>query len=313
MASTPPNGQNTLPLFYSSLVPLSSQAHSTFGLKNREDLGFTKGTHAIPVTVDEFPVVQRHYPIVFGLGENPAPLALVGLQEGKNLYVGEDNMWEKGQYIPAFVRRHPFMLARLQPNSEELSLCFDEGSGLITADAEQKLFDGTETTELTKNILGFCEQFEQAVMRTRAFMDELTKLDLLMDGEVTINREGLTQPAVYRGFRMVSEEKLQALRGVWSVLLLFFLVIGGLYGALDFWPIHLTFSPTEAAGMGAMGAFLIALFRGSLSVSETITVLKETATTTASAAEASPGIRQSMSKMTSLLISTTDMDHRTLF
>jgi hypothetical protein len=213
MASTPPNGQNTLPLFYSSLVPLSSQAHATFGLKNREDLAFTKGTHAIPVTVDEFPVVQRNYPIVFGLGDNPAPLALVGLQEGNNLYVGEDNMWEKGQYIPAFVRRHPFMLARLQPNSEELSLCFDEGSGLVTADAEQKLFNGTETTELTKNILGFCEQFEQAVMRTRAFMDELTKLDLLMDGEVTINREGLTQPAVYRGFRMVSEEKLQALRG----------------------------------------------------------------------------------------------------
>ena len=83
------------------------------------------------------------------------------------------------------------------------------------------------------------------------------------------------------GRRFSLSEKLQALRGVWSVLLLFFLVIGGLYGALDFWPINLTFSPTEAAGMGAMGAFLIALFRGSLTVGETITVLKETATTTA--------------------------------
>ncbi len=217
MASTPPtqgnSGQNTLPLFYSSLVPLSSQQHAGFGLKTRDDMAFTKGTHAIPVTVDEFTVVQRHYPIVFGLGENPAPLALVGLQEGQNLYVGADNMWESNQYVPAFVRRHPFMLARLQPTSEELSLCFDDGAGLVTADAEQKLFDGTAPSELTKNILQFCEQFEQAVMRTRAFMDELAKLDLLMDGEVTINREGLDQPAVYRGFRMVSEEKLQALRG----------------------------------------------------------------------------------------------------
>lgn len=213
MASAPANSQQVLPLFYNSLVPLSSQVHGDFGLKNREDMAFTAGTHAIPVTVDEFPVAQRHYPIVFGLGENPAPLALVGLQEGKNLYVGDDNMWEANQYVPAFVRRHPFMLARLQPNSEELSLCFDESSGLVAADGEQKLFDGTAPSELTKNILGFCEQFEQAVMRTRAFMDELAKLDLLMDGEVTINREGLAEPAVYRGFRMVSEEKLQGLRG----------------------------------------------------------------------------------------------------
>lgn len=73
-----------------------------------------------------------------------------------------------------------------------------------------------------------------------------------------------------------------ALRGVWAVLLLFFVVIGGLYGALDFWPIHLTFSPTEAAGMGAAGAFLIALSRRSLTFESTLQVLIETVQTTAS-------------------------------
>ncbi|MGJ8527546.1 TRAP transporter large permease [Maritalea sp.] len=73
-----------------------------------------------------------------------------------------------------------------------------------------------------------------------------------------------------------------ALKGVWAVLLLFFIVIGGLYGALDVWPIHLTFSPTEAAGMGAAGAFLIALFRGNLNFGAVLEVLKETAITTAS-------------------------------
>lgn len=84
------------------------------------------------------------------------------------------------------------------------------------------------------------------------------------------------------GTRTSWSGRMAALRDVWSVLLLFGLVIGGLYGALDFWPIHLTFSPTEAAGMGAMGAFLIALFRGNLSFADTREVLKETATTTAS-------------------------------
>jgi tripartite ATP-independent transporter DctM subunit len=84
------------------------------------------------------------------------------------------------------------------------------------------------------------------------------------------------------GPRTSAAGRISALKGVWAVLLLFFLVIGGLYGALDFWPIHLAFSPTEAAGMGAAGAFLIALFRGGLSFKGTFEVLRETSITTAS-------------------------------
>ena len=202
-----------LPLFYKSLVPLSSQLHPNHGLAVRDNLAYTRVTHAIPVTVDEFPIAQRHYPIVFGLGENPAPLALIGLQEGDNLFVGEDGQWQAGAYIPAFVRRYPFMLARINQGTEELSLCFDDTSGLVTADAEDKLFAGTEPTDTTKNILTFCEQFEQAIMRTRSFMEELAKLDLLIDGEVTIQQPGMPEPAKYSGFQMIAEDKLQNLRG----------------------------------------------------------------------------------------------------
>ena len=76
-------------------------------------------------------------------------------------------------------------------------------------------------------------------------------------------------------------DRLHALRGVWAVLLLFFIVIGGLYGVLNIWPLNLTFSPTEAAGMGAAGAFLIAVSRGKLNFSKTLQVLIETVQTTA--------------------------------
>ena len=77
-------------------------------------------------------------------------------------------------------------------------------------------------------------------------------------------------------------ERLRALRDVWAVMLLFFLVIGGLYGILDVAPLNLAFSPTEAAGMGAMGAFIIALARRRLSFRDTLEVLAETAMTAAS-------------------------------
>jgi C4-dicarboxylate transporter DctM subunit len=62
---------------------------------------------------------------------------------------------------------------------------------------------------------------------------------------------------------------------------LFVFVIGGLYGIFDWWPLNLTFSPTEAAGLGAFGTFLIALWRRTLDWRALVESLVETAITTA--------------------------------
>ena len=94
----------------------------------------------------------------------------------------------------------------------------------------------------------------------------------------TVLRNPAAGPA---GERTNWADRGRAVRGVWAVLLLFFIVIGGLYGALNIWPLNLTFSPTEAAGMGAAGAFLIALSRGKLNLSKTMQVLIETVQTAA--------------------------------
>jgi len=210
MASMP---ASQLPLFYNSLTPLSSQSHLDYGLEIQENLSWTSITHAIPVTVDEFSVAQRNFPIIFGMGENPAPLALLSLTDGLNLFVKSDGQWQDGAYLPAFVRRYPFMLAKLGPDATELSLCFDDTSGIVIPGAADKLFDGDKPSATTTRVLEFCDQFEQAVARTRGFMEELEKLGLLTDGEVTISQPDMPEPSVYRGFRMVAEEKLQALRG----------------------------------------------------------------------------------------------------
>ena len=172
-------------------------------------------THAIPVTVDEFGLAQRHYPIVFSIGDNPVPIALMGLNEGVNVFLDADGRaTDPTVYIPAFIRRYPFLLARLNPDSDELSLCFDPTSGAIGEfDDGQPLFDGDQPSEATKAILEFCEQFETAGQRTTAFMEDLKKSGLLMDGEVAIQPEGFEQPFVYRGFQMIDEEKIRELRG----------------------------------------------------------------------------------------------------
>jgi tripartite ATP-independent transporter DctM subunit len=97
--------------------------------------------------------------------------------------------------------------------------------------------------------------------------------------QFTVWRDREAGPA---GERINLSGRLSALKDVWAVLLLFFLVIGGLYGVFDVPPINLSFSPTEAAGMGAMGAFLIALARRRLSLADALEALRETAMTAAS-------------------------------
>ena len=211
MASAPQAG---MPLFYNELVPVSSQLHGDWRAKRIESAPFLANAHAIPLTTDEFAVAQRHYPIVFSAGDNPVPLALMALNEGVNVFVDAEGKLTENVYVPGYVRRYPFMLARLRPESEDLSLCFDPSAEAIGAfDEGDLLFDGDQPSESTKAILGFCEQFEIAGQRTSAFVKELADAKLLIDGEVSIQPDTAAQPFIYRGFRMVSEEALQQLRG----------------------------------------------------------------------------------------------------
>ena len=210
MASAPAN----LPLFYNDLVPLNTRDHATWRARQVDKAPWLINQHAVPLTVEEFPQAGRHFPIVFASGENTVPLALMGLNEGVNVFIEADGTVINSVYLPAYARRYPFMLAKLQPTSEELSLCFDPTSGLIGEFEDgQPLFDGTEASETTKSVLQFCEGFEQAGQRTQAFVEELKKHQLLMEGEVSIQRQDGGQPFVYRGFQMVDQEKLRNLRG----------------------------------------------------------------------------------------------------
>ena len=212
MASAP---QQSLPLFYNQLEPLSSQAHADFRIRVRDKAPFLASQHAVPVTVEEFPLVQRYMPIVFSVGDDPVPLALMGLNEGVNTFFDDEGgLIDPNFYVPAYIRRYPYLLARLRPDTDELSLCFDPSSDTVGAFEEgEKLFENGEPTETTKNILQFNEQFEQAGARTAMFMKDLKELSLLIDGEVTIQQEGHEQPFVYRGFMMIDENKLNELRG----------------------------------------------------------------------------------------------------
>ena len=213
MASAP---KASLPIFYNDLIPLSGNEHQNYKAITVDKAAWVAKQNVVPLTVEEFPAAQRDFPIIFSTGDNPVPLAVMGLNEGSNTFFEEDGTMIGSPYVPAYIRRYPFLLARLREGDENLSLCFDPTSNLLGDFAEgSPLFNEDKTpTQHTQDLLKFCQQFEEAGLRTKAFMDELIQHDLLMDGEVAINRlDGSTQPFIYRGFRMVDETKLRALRG----------------------------------------------------------------------------------------------------
>lgn len=204
-----------LPIFYKDLVPLNSKEHAKFKTRPIDSAKFMEGHHAVPLTVEEFVSASRHFPIIFSAGDNPVPLALMGMNEGVNVFMDDAGQFTAPVYLPAYIRRYPFMLARLRPDSDELSLCFDPSSEAVGEFKKEgeALFDGEAPSENTKNILKFCEDFEQAGARTHQFVEELKKAGLLMEGEVSIQQEGNENPFVYRGFQMVDEDKLREMRG----------------------------------------------------------------------------------------------------
>lgn len=203
-----------LPIFYKDLVPLQSNLHGKYQTRTAETAHYFAGHHAIPLLAEEFIAAQRSFPIVFSAGDNPVPLGLMGLNEGVNVFIDDEGKARNAFYVPAYVRRYPFMLARLAPDAQELSLCFDPTSDLVGEFKDgNALFEDDKPTKNLNDILKFCEDFEVAAQRTASLMEELKALDLLMDGEVSIQPGGSEQPFIYRGFQMVSEEKLRDLHG----------------------------------------------------------------------------------------------------
>jgi hypothetical protein len=223
------NGAGTV-LFYQRPVLLDRVAHRQARVNMRDvNFAFTKKTNSVPVTALEFGRAATEYPIVFA-GPSPdrlMPVVVLGLRNEENLFVNPDGKWT-GIYIPAFIRRYPFVLAE-RNNAQDLSVCVDTAfsgwmdprstatgaeNGSAAPESEEKgdaLFDqqGAETPFL-KNVLEFLGQYQGNIRQTQTFVRKLNELNLLVGREIHA-RDTANQPLALRGFFAVDEAKLKAL------------------------------------------------------------------------------------------------------
>lgn len=207
-----------LPLFYKSIELLDSNKHAQLGLSSSQDtFSFAAATNIVPVVINEITLAMAHYPLVFVMEEGatvPALVALVGNGDGQNQFVSTTGAWRAQTYIPAWVRRYPFILVNQNAESPNAALAFDPTSDLLSDQHPVKLIQESQATEALNGVLQFQRNMATSLEATAAAAKALYEAGILEAASLTFNApDGQSEPKNVTGFMVVNEEKLRALNG----------------------------------------------------------------------------------------------------
>ena len=216
-AAKPANGgapaadNRALPMFYQSVVPLNAAQHGAKKIRPAPDFKFAEGANSIILSAIELPYAAKFYPIVFGESANGevSAFAVTGHTNGSNLFVSEDGKWRENCYIPAYVRRYPFVLIN-DTEQGSLTLAMDTESGMITEDEGQPLYEDAKPTQVAQNALNFCLSYHQDLGRSREIFRQIADTGILEGGTADVQLPDKSRRKI-TGFQIVNEKKLQAL------------------------------------------------------------------------------------------------------
>ena len=202
-------------LFYNNPEPLSPDLHKGLGVKRLDGpFGFARIGHAVPLTVTEFSIACLTYPIIF-VGEDKTPLAVMGLNAEQNMFLREDGLFDPGIYVPAYIRRYPFVFANDDAAKQSI-LCIDRSAEFVVEGGDLPFFnpDGTPS-EYTQNCIEFCNNYEVERQKTMSFIQLLKELDIFevkTASHTPINEDGSAgEPQQIAEYFGISEAKLNAL------------------------------------------------------------------------------------------------------
>jgi hypothetical protein len=203
------------PSLYRKPVALDPALHGQRKVVPLTDYSIARELHAVPITATEFPHAALEFPIVFieSGGHDAAgrptmtPAALLGVRHGENLYV-DDDRWD-ARYVPAYIRRYPFLTAAL-PGADGVNVLVDEAWSGLGMDAGEPLFeDGGAPAPALRRAMDFLERYEHEAERTKAFCERLARLGVLKEMKADATLPNGEKIAV-DGFSTVDEARLRA-------------------------------------------------------------------------------------------------------
>ena len=203
----------TAPSGYDDIGPLQKE-HRVL-MPSGTTPAFCRKLNALALSFSEFAVASRDYPIVFTTldgGRTFAPVIVIGLADGSNLFLNESGEWDPATYLPAFVRRYPFCISKLyvdgEPNGESVvcvAKAYIDKAGVVLFDAKGRPTDGWTAMER------LLSEYEADLDRTAQMCSALARLKLLVPFTMQVvedNRPGVRLAGMHR----VDEARLKDLK-----------------------------------------------------------------------------------------------------
>lgn len=194
-------------MFYDKPVALNRETHKNLRIAPVDNFKFAAKTNSITLASIEFIEVSKEYPIVFAKisDEVMVPVALLGLRNNENLYVDAEGNWD-ARYIPAFVRRYPFVLA--ENDGTQFTVCIDEAyPGLNNKDGQALFDEKGGNTPFLQNALDFMNSYQAQFKLTEDFVRQLRELDLLIEISAKAELAG-GENYLLSGIMVIDEQKL---------------------------------------------------------------------------------------------------------
>jgi hypothetical protein len=197
-------------VYYEKPVLLDRDKHRRRRVGPSNSFAFARKANSLYLAGVEFGEASKEYAIVFTRGANQkiVPVAMLGLRSRENLFVDDKNQWTAA-YVPAFVRRYPFVLAEL--SGQAMGVCIDEAFPGLGEKEGEPLFDAQgHNTPFLQNALDFLERYQQEYRRTEAFCQRLEQAGLFMEMNAKADLVDGRSFTV-GGLLVVDEQKLMAL------------------------------------------------------------------------------------------------------
>ncbi|MBB5022828.1 SapC family protein [Desulfurispira natronophila] len=192
---------------YQDVRPIDPTTDSTTTVQRYENLLHTGQLHSCILATDEFEHAAKSIPILFMRHPQTKALAaisLLGLQPGRNLCLDHDGNWRAGVYLPAYIRCYPFMFMEKEG---KLLPSLDRQASVVSTGKGERLYDDQgNPTPYLQSILGLLQEFHNAQVRTRQFIQHMEKLDVLESMTMDVNAAG--EKFRLANFIRISEQKL---------------------------------------------------------------------------------------------------------
>lgn len=175
---------------FRTLEPLDHIKHRQLRHLADTTAAFAREVYAVPLGVREITIAMRHFPIVFNAPDAALPHALLSADGASHGFMGADGTWS-APYIPAHVRRYPFILGRTQTAGSYVVM-LDSDSKQLGTEAGERLFDDSGArTPYLNGIVKFLEAFQTEIAAAESLFAPIVEAKLLAPLEIrTQTREG---------------------------------------------------------------------------------------------------------------------------